>query len=688
MYLRELKQSVTQFKGIGTATASALKSIGILTVSDLIQHYPREYQDRINPAPLKNGIPYGYVNTVVEILAHEYIGWGRKKTLKILIRDETASAALLCFGRNFLAGKIIAGERYYLCGTFSYKYNEIQASIFEIEPFTGTPSNFGQIIPIYPLTGNLTQGILRRVQQKALKEFGIYIDNELPEIIKKENNFLNKADAISNIHHPESLENLEKAKRTLIYEELFYLQLVVGRRAFKRKEAVRERKEIKGKLQEKLVKALPFKLTMDQNKVLNEINNDLAGEKPMGRLLQGDVGSGKTLIAFLSCLEIIESGAQTAFMAPTELLARQHAENAARLLAPLGIRLGFLSGNIRQNNRKALLDHIRSGEIDLVIGTHALFSSDVIYKNLGLIIVDEQHRFGVLQRIALTEKGSSPDLLLMTATPIPRTLSLTAFGDLDVSTIKTMPPGRKAVETHLAREGNEEKVYNWVRKEIKSGRQAYFVYPLIQQSEKLFLKDAESMFRRLQEKVFPELKLGLIHSRINEEEKNTIMSRFNSGTIDILVATSVVEVGVDIPNATCMVIEHAERFGLSALHQLRGRVGRGPDQSYAFLIYSNELSDEGKKRLKVMKESTDGFYIAEEDLKIRGPGELSGMKQSGFLKLTIADLVNDIGVMQNARKKVFSILKTDPGLLNPEHEMLRKVLSTCPPFAETILNGG
>ena len=375
-------------------------------------------------------------------------------------------------------------------------------------------------------------------------------------------------------------------------------------------------------------------------------------------------------------------------MAPTELLARQHGDNAARLLEPIGVSVALLTGSVRGEQRAALLAALAAGEVQLVVGTHALFSEDVRYAGLGLVVVDEQHRFGVEQRLALVAKGAGADLILMTATPIPRTLALTAFGDLDISTIRMMPEGRRPVLTHLAREGNETKVYERVARELAAGRQAYFVYPMIEESEKVDLKNAEGMYEHLAARVFPDRKLALIHSRVAEEEKRERMARFTRGEIDVLVATSVVEVGVDVANATCMVVEHAERFGLSALHQLRGRVGRGPLQSYAFLVYGENLTEEGIARLKTMKETTDGFRIAEEDLRIRGPGELLGLRQSGAWRLAIADLVRDASVLLQARDDAAALLEADPGLLREENRPLREVLARAAPFRDEILDGG
>ena len=423
-------------------------------------------------------------------------------------------------------------------------------------------------------------------------------------------------------------------------------------------------------IEKKLISTLPFSLTKDQIKSLSEIRNDLDNQKSMNRLLQGDVGSGKTLIAWISSLHEIAKGHQVAFMAPTELLARQHAEKAAELLEPLGVKIAFITGDVKGKGRKYLLEALKNGEVDIAIGTHALFSKDVVFKNLRYVIIDEQHRFGVEQRLALTSKGEIPHLLLMTATPIPRTLALTMFSDLQVSSIHTMPQGRKPITTYLVKEENREKMYQTIAVEFKRGHQAYFVYPRIEDEGDSGLRDVKNMFTYLQ-KEYPNIPSALIHSKVPEDEKMQILTDFRAKKISYLVATSVIEVGIDIPMATCMVIEHAERFGLAALHQLRGRVGRSDLQSYCFLVYSSSLSDDSKARLRVMKESTDGFYIAEKDLEIRGPGEIAGAKQSGFLKLRYASLVNDIDLIEIAKKEALEIIRTDKGLISTENYMLR-----------------
>ncbi len=688
MLLGELKHSVTKLKGVGPRTAAQMAGLGIVSVADLVLHVPRDYEDRSKIVPLEAGYQGATVNTIVEVLAHDFFGSGYKKTLKVFVRDETATGVLVCFNRNFLQQVLKVGQRFYLYGQFSYRYGELQSASFEAEPYPADNSKFGSILPVYPLSGTLNQAVMRKAVQDALNTYGRHIDTELPESLRGHYRYPEKHSALAQLHFPDSHEAAAAARQALAYEELLYFQLVVARRATARSRSSRSPQILPQGLQQRCQQQLPFKLTADQRSVLKEIKQDLDSSKPMGRLLQGDVGAGKTLVAFLSALPVIEAGYQAAFLAPTELLARQHAEKAAALLEPLGIRVAFLSGNVDKTARQPLLNALKAGEIDLLIGTHALFTKDVLFANLRFIIIDEQHKFGVEQRAQLVEKGSAPDMLLMTATPIPRTLTLTFFGDLEISSIHTMPPGRKPIITHLARQSNAEKVYDAVRHELQRGHQAYFVYPLISGSDKSALKDAESAAEQLSTQIFPEFKVALIHSKIKEDEKLARMHAFSEGKLDILVSTSVVEVGVDVKNATCMVIEHAERFGLAGLHQLRGRVGRSTLQSYAFLVYSEELTEEGKQRLMVMKQSSDGFFIAEEDLKIRGPGEVTGTRQSGFMRLKFADLGGDLELLDTARKDAFRIIKADPGLLQPPHSHLRKVLECCPPFPEDALSGG
>jgi ATP-dependent DNA helicase RecG len=688
MFLREINQSVTVLRGAGPQVAARLARLGIHSVADLLLHYPRDYDDRSVFVSLADSLRVGKAHTVVEIRAHEWFGYGRMRTLKILAGDSSGEASLLCFNRPFLEQALPVGAKALVTGKFQFRRGELQSSAFEAELLSEGLASPQGLIPLYAATEGLQQGSIRKLVAAALREFGVHVEDELPPDLVESRGLLHKREALAEIHAPTSGGRLAAARESLIYEELFYFQLAVARRAFSRKRNTVTRHPSKGLLRRRLLERLPFALTPDQEKAAAEIIADMALPHPMGRLLQGDVGSGKTLVAFLACLEAIESGGQAAMMAPTELLARQHAQTAARLLEPLGVRLAFLSGNIDDAARPPLLAALKAGEVDLVLGTHALFSDEVEYRDLRLAVVDEQHRFGVLQRLALGRKGPLPDLLMMTATPIPRTLALTVFGDLSVSTIRTMPPGRKPIETHLARAGNEAKVYEYVRRLLAAGRQAYFVYPLIGQSERLELKNAEAMYESLARETYPERKVGLIHSRLKEEEKRATMEAFSAGQLDILVATSVVEVGVDVPNAAAMVIEHAERFGLAALHQLRGRVGRGQDQSYCFLVYAEPLTEDGKARLKAMLGTTDGFELAEEDLRIRGPGELTGTAQSGSLRLTIADPARDLAILEKARADSFAVVEKDPGLAGEDSAVFREVLLRANPFAEGPVGRG
>lgn len=697
MLIEELEQPVSSLPGIGPAAAGNLGRLGIIAVRDLLSYWPRGYDDRSKENPIGNFTKNPKVNTVAYVTGHSWIGYGRMRTLKIHIRDKSSEAVLVCFNRNFLEKNLPPGAVFYLTGKFFFKYGEIQSSAFETAKITGLtftplmpleklpPFSGGKILPVYPLKEGVGQKILRKAVEEALKSYAPVIDSVVPFRYFEDRELFDIKEAVKKIHFPERMDEAEKARETLAYEELFKFEFFLGKRIIKKKGSLTF--EIPGEnldcplilspSQKKLLENLPFELTEDQKKVLGRINYDIDASPlpesgkapvPMWRLLQGDVGSGKTLVAFLAALRIFDMGGQTAFLAPTELLARQHGENAAKLLEPLGVRIAFLTGTTTGKDRALLLEALKNGNIDFLIGTHALFSKDVVYKDLKLAIIDEQHRFGVMQRSAIAQKGNSPHLLMMSATPIPRSLALTVFGDLDVSVIKTMPKGRKPVITHLASLENDAKVYSFVRNLLAQGQQGYFVYPLIQKEEdweeeesetesfSTGLKSAREMYEKLSTVIFPEFPCALIHSKIPEEEQQEIMRKFKENKISVLVATSVVEVGVDVPNATFMVIEEAQRFGLAALHQLRGRVGRGELQAYCFLVYGKKLTEDGKQRLKVLHESQDGFYIAEEDLKLRGPGSARGIKQSGYISLGISDPLEDSELLEKAREDAFDFI--------------------------------
>lgn len=731
MKLSDIATPVSSLAGVGPATARQLANLAVYTIGDLLSYYPRDWEDRTRRIALSE-YKSGRVHTFAQVIAHEWFGFGRMRTLKICIFDGSAQGELIAFNRPFLEKSLTIGSIISVTGSFAVKYGKLQCSSFEasviarpgqndapfpaLSDFTGRPLPDAAVYPVYSLTAGLSQQQLRKIMQRAVREYCRGIDDEIPPGIIRARQLLTKQDAVRAMHMPVSLEEALNARRSLIYEELYRFQYGVACRALQHKgrlpsdgdcdllSAVQsvsaessapavetEFFQSLSPRQKQLITALPFSLTDGQRRVISEMNTDidrgyksraavLAGmdemqtDTPipdtavytMARLLQGDVGSGKTLAAFFACLRVIDWGGQCALLAPTELLARQHGDTAARLLSPCGVSLAFLTGNVKAEGRGPLLQGLKEGTIDLVIGTHALFSKNVQYKDLQLAVIDEQHRFGVLQRNAIIEKGRkpfAPHLLMMSATPIPRTLALTVFGDLDVSIIRTMPCGRKPIKTYLTRMGNESRVYDFVAKEVSCGHQAYFVYPRIEETEddetetgkrKNTLKTAERMYEFLSEKVFPQFKLGLVHSRVDESEQHRILDAFRQGTIQILIATSVVEVGVDVPNATCMVIEHADRFGLAALHQLRGRVGRGNIQSYCFPIYSAAISETGKERMRALYETSDGFEIAEKDLQLRGAGEVNGIQQSGYFTIGLADPIRDQELLMLARQDAFA----------------------------------
>ena len=711
MKVNDIKTPVSTISGVGPQLTKNLSKLNVFTVGDLLQYYPYNYEDRSVKVTLDQYKTNPKIHTVARVMNHEWFGYGRMRTLKILINDGTAPAQLICFNRAFLENQLPVGSVITVTGAFYVKYNTLQSTAFEATKMNCQgeataavlkamqPLNTG-IIPVYHLTEGVTQKVLHKTLTAALSQYAHGIEDELPGDIIAKHGLMSKQQAIQNIHEPKSYELAQQARKTLAYEELFHLQYAIAQRAFKHRGTLPPELEQDGQknqeesdftpeifrtslspLQRQLMDKLSFELTPDQQKVIYQMNCEIdrgftqrykkqetASGQPftMARLLQGDVGSGKTLVALFICLRVINYGGQCAFMAPTEILARQHAETTARMLDSLGVRTAFLTGNVKAGGRTQLLKALKAGEINILVGTHALFSTQVAYKDLQLAVIDEQHRFGVLQRQAIIAKGrvseengmtSEPHLLMMSATPIPQTLALTMFGDLDVSTIKTLPQGRKPIQTYLVKEGNEHNAYEAVRKELNKGHQAYFVYPAIQADDSdsgTHFKSAEKNFEQLSRKIFPEYKCALVHSKIDEDEQAAALQDFHDGKIQILVATTVIEVGVDVPNATCMVIEQADHFGMAQLHQLRGRVGRGSDQSYCFLIYNKNLSETGIERMKALRQSTDGFYIAEQDLKTRGPGELQGTAQAGELAFSIADISRDRELLLQARADAFA----------------------------------
>ena len=709
MKLKDIKTPISSIHGIGPQQEKFLAKLNIFTVSDLLSFYPKSYDDRTEKISISDFEKHKKVHAICAVQAHQWFGYGKMKTLKLIINDGTGSASLICFNRNFYEKSLPVGSIICVTGTFEVKFGQIQSTSFEItklsdsaplSDFKNTPLPDSAVIPVYKLTEGLTQKNIRKAVSNAIFQYAKLLENELPEEIIIKRHLLQKKDAIKAIHNPISLKNAEDARYSLIFEELFNFQSVILERTFKHKGFIpqlsidyssesSENNRIKNyfdlnefeknlsPLQKKLIERLPFKLTEDQMFAIFQMNNEIdRGYKErskilsdniilkqpftMSRLLQGDVGSGKTLVSFFVALRVINWKGQCALMAPTEILAKQHAENAANLLSPLGIKIAYLTGNVKQKGRNMLLSELKNGNIDFIIGTHALFSKQIVYNDLQLAIIDEQHRFGVVQRESIIAKGRTvsdkninlePHLLMMSATPIPQSLALTVFGDLDISVIKSMPEGRLPVKTHLIKEENEWKAFEAVRSELKRGHQAYFVYPAIDSEDfNTELKSAEIEFQKLKNEIFSEFKCGLIHSKLPQEEQEETLKKFSNNQIQVLLATTVIEVGLDVPSATCIVIEQADRFGLAQLHQLRGRVGRGKLQSYCFLIYSDKITKTGIERMKILYETTDGFIIANNDLKLRGPGEITGTVQAGLLSLGLSDIVRDKEILLKARE--------------------------------------
>ena len=666
MFIEELTLPLDRLKGLGSETAKAFAQLGVYSVGDLLLHYPRAYEDRSNFVALeqvRHGEP---VACIVRVKAHDFIDYRGEQVLKATVSDGHSDAVLVCYGRSFLQQTLAIGQKIYLYGVFQFKYNQLQTSSFDVEIYSPEPENFNKILPLYNLSGSLSQNKVRKMVKQAFELCPEHIGCLLPEEAWQSLGLPpDKRQCLHQIHWPNSWTEYHNARSVLVMEELFLFHLALLWRRHQVQQKKRTAHVLPMQYMHSAKMRLPFELTEDQNRAIEEIVLDLQQEYPMRRLLQGDVGTGKTLVALLCSCPLIEEGRQVAMMAPTELLARQHAQNAMKLFEPLGIRAAFLTSNIRSAQRKQVLQNLTNGDIQLVVGTHALFSADVEYADLGMVIIDEQHRFGVMQREKLLAKGKNPDLLLMTATPIPRTLALTVFGDLDCSMLRQYPANRLPVRTHLVHAPNIAKVHQFVAGQLQAGHQAYYIYPLIEESEQEDLKNVQAMYEELKSKIFPEYKVGLIHSRVDEEEKRKTMAAFANGQIQVLAATTVVEVGVDVPNATVMVVEACERYGLAALHQLRGRIGRGEARGYCFFVY-NHLSEEGKARLKVLYENLDGFVIANEDLKLRGPGEFSGYRQSGAARFRLADLESDADAFAQMRilaMRVFEKPEENPKIM-------------------------
>ena len=672
-----LASSLQYLKGVGPRRAADLQRVGLATVEDLLYRFPTRYEDRGAFRTIASLRP-GMVSSVLG----EVISCGirptrrpRFKIFEMLLRDRTGALRAVFFNQPFLADVFHPHQRVILYGKLELTSHglQLQNPQYEVIKAEGDEEegqgdvealHTGRIVPIYEKTGTLTTKMQRVLVHQALAQLPETLPDPLPEEVRGRQQLIDRRRALADVHFPPEGTSLDalnssgsEAHRRLIFEEFFLFQLGI---ILRKRRSGAERKSrpvaITDEIREAARQVLPFKLTGDQKKALGEIVGDMQRPQPMNRLLQGDVGSGKTIVALVAALVAMENGLQVAFMAPTEILAEQHFINIRRLLEHSRFRLTMITGATAAKKRRELQAELAGGSMQMVVGTHALIEDPVAFRELGLVIIDEQHRFGVLQRAALRAKGLHPDVLVMTATPIPRTLALTAYGDLDTSIMREMPPGRHPIKTIAKPESRRDEIYDFIRKQLDEGRQTYVIYPLVEESAKVDLKAATEMADHLAQEVFQAYRVGLLHGKMKQDAKDRIMGAFSRGELDILVSTTVVEVGVDVANASVMLVEHAERFGLSQLHQLRGRVGRGPHQSYCVLLYQAPLNDQGRARLAALTETTDGFEIAERDLQLRGPGDFFGTRQSGLPTLRVGDLLRDHQLMEEARREAVAAL--------------------------------
>jgi len=636
-------------KGVGEARAKKLAVLGIRTIHDLLSHFPRQYEDRtqivpISQLPEKTPVCFRAMVTAVPRAGY---GRGYKTITRVQVADGHDRITLTFFHRKGVAEELKPGNVYIFYGALTENdgFRSVVNPLYELEDAAGSVTR--RIVPVYPLTAGITNAMLSRLIRQAMELYADQLEETLPEAVRRQQRLCGVREAYAIVHEPPDFETLEKARRRLCFEEFFVFSVGLSLLKSRRREETAtpfDQQDLS-----EFYAALPFALTGAQQRAIDDILRDLGKSQPMNRLVQGDVGSGKTMVAAAAAFCAARNGWQTAFMAPTEILAEQHAKSLTKLLEPLGIRVALLTGGMKTAEARQTRELIAQGMADLVIGTHALFSAGTDFARLGLVIADEQHRFGVGQRAALAEKGQTPHILVMSATPIPRTLALILYGDLDVSVIDELPPGRQTVDTFLVTERLRQRVNGFIRKHVDEGHQVYIVCPAVEESETEDLKAAEVWAETLQQAVFPDLRVALLHGKMKPADKDAVMRRFSAGEADILVATTVIEVGVDVPNATLMVIENAERFGLSQLHQLRGRVGRGQAKSHC-ILFTEGGNAQTIARLKAFCATNDGFRIAEEDLRLRGPGDFFGSRQSGLPVFRSASLEHNMDVMELARQ--------------------------------------
>lgn len=668
-----LKKNVQYIKGIGEARSKLLHKLGIYTIEDIITYFPRGYEDRSKLKKI-NELVDGEACAFEGIIASKVTEHRFRKGLtmyKVLIKDGTGAITATWFNQHYIGKILRIGESFIFFGKIAgrYKNLEVQSPVYE-KPNNGEARNILKIVPVYPSTYDLTQNTIRSTISSALEIVSGMLEEFLPDSVLREHRLSEINYSIQQIHFPKSFEDFKNARYRLVFEELFLLQLCLlsVKKAFENDKKGIEFKSVPE--MDDFVKALPFKLTNAQMRVFEEIEKDMESSNVMNRLVQGDVGSGKTIVAVLALFKAVRNGYQGALMVPTEILAEQHFQSIGGLMETYGINVALLTGSQTKKQKNAILEGIKSGEIHIIIGTHALIEDNIEFRNLGLVITDEQHRFGVRQRSLLAQKGVAPDVLVMTATPIPRTLALILYGDLDISIIDELPPGRKPVKTYAVDEGMRDRINNFIRKEVCDGRQVYIVCPLVEESDEINAKSAVQHAEKIAREDFCDLKVGLIYGKMKAKDKEEVMKRFVDGEIDILVSTTVIEVGVNVPNASMMVIENAERFGLAQLHQLRGRVGRGEYQSYC-VLYNQGKTDVCRERMKIMQKTNDGFIISEKDLELRGPGEFFGTRQHGIPELKIANLYEDIEVLKKAQEAAVKLIKEDKNLEKEENTRLK-----------------
>ena len=671
----DLLKEVKYVKGVGPNRVALLNRLGIFTLEDLITYYPRTHEDRSVPKKIID-LLHGEEALIeaMPVSRMSEIKIRRNFTMyKLIVRDDTGTCQITWYNQTYLKNMFKVGEKYKFFGKVNKKFNKIDmiSPVFDSE---NSSKNTGKIIPIYPTTYNLPQNTLRKIIENGLAEIDEKLEDTLPEYLLNKYKLCDLNTAIKQIHFPDNFENFNKARKRLVFEELLSMQLALLSLKSQyevESEGISFDKNIK---MSEMIDKLPFRLTKAQLRVLEEIDNDLESDKPMNRLLQGDVGSGKTVVAEIAAYKAVKSGYQAAIMAPTAILATQHLESFTDLLKDTGIRCELLISGITKKKKEDILDRLKNGEIDILIGTHALLEENVIFKNLGLVVTDEQHRFGVRQRSTIAKKGDNPNVLVMTATPIPRTLALILYGDLDISIIDELPPNRKKIDTFPVTKAMDDRVNNFIKEQIDSGRQAYIVCPLVEDSEEIDARSVMELAERYKNVVFKDYRVEYLHGKMKQKEKDDIMERFKNKEIDILISTTVIEVGVNVPNANIMVIENAERFGLAQLHQLRGRVGRGEYKSYCILKYQGN-SEVIRKRMNVMKATNDGFIISEKDLELRGTGEFFGTKQHGLPEFKIANLFEDIQVLKLVQSIAIEIINKDPKLEKEENKKLKKLVN-------------